>query len=95
MVYRTLSVSLDLGEASSIAVAKSRKFIFVCIGAEKKYNQHLTWGYKIGSLISVLSPERELFTEWVCGNIRFNPLKQCIGKKFHSFFNAISEDDQG
>ncbi len=29
-LYETLSVSLGLGEASSIAVAKSREFIFAC-----------------------------------------------------------------
>jgi predicted nucleic acid-binding protein len=87
-LYKTLSVSLGLGEASSIAVAKSRGFFFACDDRAARREAGFL-DIKLTGTLGILKKAMQNKTiNLKEGNLI---LTEMIAKGFYSFVNSLKE----
>ena len=87
-LFRILSVSLGLGEASSIAVAKSRKILFACDDRAARREAGLL-GVKMTGTVGLL--KRAVLNKKISFEDGNFILKEMISRGFYSTVNSLSE----
>lgn len=86
-LFETLSVSLGFGEASSIAVAKVRGFVFACDDKTARKEASLL-GVKLTGTIGILI---RAVRKKIVGHKKANEILSCMVK--HGFYSPISSID--
>jgi predicted nucleic acid-binding protein len=87
-LFQTLSVSLGLGEASSIAAAKTRGFLLACDDKTARREAGLL-GVKITGTLGLL--KRAVLNNCISQKDGDLILKKMISKGFYSSVNSLSE----